>query len=105
MPAGFAEHDYFANGLTEDLITALSSIRWLFVIARISSDSMNRIVHWLRSNGSARTSRSPSYESTTSFRVPMRWRIFLRTAKVRRTGRRRTRRETDPIGTTTNRIG
>ena len=77
MPAELAEHDCFANGVTEDLITALSSIRWLFVIARISSDSMNRIVHWLRSNGSARTSRSPWYESTTSFRIPMTWRTFL----------------------------
>jgi adenylate cyclase len=29
--------EYFADGVTEDLITALSSIRWLFVIARNSS--------------------------------------------------------------------
>jgi len=29
--------DYFADGVTEDLITALSSIRWLVVIARNSS--------------------------------------------------------------------
>lgn len=34
-----AEQDYFADGVTEDLITALSSIRWLFVIARNSSFS------------------------------------------------------------------
>jgi TolB-like protein len=31
--------DYFADGVTEDLITALSSIRWLLVIARNSSFS------------------------------------------------------------------
>lgn len=31
------DQDYFADGVTEDLITALSSIRWLFVIARNSS--------------------------------------------------------------------
>ena len=29
--------DYFADGLTEDLITALAHIRWLFVIARNST--------------------------------------------------------------------
>jgi adenylate cyclase len=34
-----AEQDYFADGVTEDLITALSSIRWLFVTARNSSFS------------------------------------------------------------------
>ena len=32
-----AEQEYFADGVTEDLITALSSIRWLFVTARNSS--------------------------------------------------------------------
>jgi TolB-like protein/pimeloyl-ACP methyl ester carboxylesterase len=32
-----AGQDYFADGVTEDLITALSSIRWLVVIARNSS--------------------------------------------------------------------
>lgn len=31
------EQDYFADGITEDLITALSRFRWLFVIARNSS--------------------------------------------------------------------
>lgn len=29
-----ADQDYFADGMTEDIITALSRIRWLFVIAR-----------------------------------------------------------------------
>ncbi|MEQ9638696.1 MAG: adenylate/guanylate cyclase domain-containing protein [Alphaproteobacteria bacterium] len=32
-----AEQDYFADGITEDLITGLSRVRWLFVIARNSS--------------------------------------------------------------------
>ena len=32
-----AEQDYFADGMVEDIITALSHIRWLFVIARNSS--------------------------------------------------------------------
>jgi adenylate cyclase len=31
------DQDYFADGVTEDVITALSHIRWLFVIARNSS--------------------------------------------------------------------
>jgi TolB-like protein len=32
-----AEQDYFADGVVEDIITALSRARWLFVIARNSS--------------------------------------------------------------------
>ena len=35
--SGDPEQDYFADGLTEDLITALSQFRWFFVIARNSS--------------------------------------------------------------------
>lgn len=35
--SGDAEQDYFADGIVEDIITALSRIRWLFVIARNSS--------------------------------------------------------------------
>jgi TolB-like protein len=35
--SGDAEQDYFADGMVEDIITALSRIRWLFVIARNSS--------------------------------------------------------------------
>ena len=31
------EQDYFADGMVEEIITALSRIRWLFVIARNSS--------------------------------------------------------------------
>jgi adenylate cyclase len=31
------EHAYFADGVTEDLTTALSRLRWLFVIARNSA--------------------------------------------------------------------
>jgi adenylate cyclase len=34
---GDPEEDYFADGITEDIITGLSKIRWLFVIARNSS--------------------------------------------------------------------
>jgi hypothetical protein len=35
--SGDAEKDYFADGIVEEIITALSRIRWLFVIARNSS--------------------------------------------------------------------
>jgi TolB-like protein/Tfp pilus assembly protein PilF len=35
--SGEAEQDYFADGISEDLITALSKLRWFFVIARNSS--------------------------------------------------------------------
>ena len=31
------EQEYFADGMVEEIITALSRIRWLFVIARNSS--------------------------------------------------------------------
>lgn len=35
--SGDAEQDYFADGITEDIITGLSKLRWFFVIARNSS--------------------------------------------------------------------
>ncbi len=35
--SGDAEQEYFADGVVEDIITGLSRIRWLFVIARNSS--------------------------------------------------------------------
>jgi len=35
--SGDAEQEYFADGITEDLITALSKVRWFFVIARNST--------------------------------------------------------------------
>src|SRR5512142_855730 len=35
--SGDTEQDYFADGMVEEIITALSRIRWLFVIARHSS--------------------------------------------------------------------
>jgi adenylate cyclase len=37
--SGDPEHDYFANGMTEDVITGLSHLKWLFVIARNSGMS------------------------------------------------------------------
>src|SRR5206468_6949855 len=35
--SGDSEHEYFADGIAEDIITGLSRLRWLFVIARNSS--------------------------------------------------------------------
>ncbi len=35
--------EYFADGLTEDIITALSRLRWFFVIARNSTVSPTRV--------------------------------------------------------------
>ena len=35
--SGDSEQEYFADGMVEDIITALSRMRWLFVIARNSS--------------------------------------------------------------------
>ena len=35
--SGDADQEYFADGLTEDVITALAKFRWFFVIARNSS--------------------------------------------------------------------
>jgi TolB-like protein len=35
--SGDPERDYFADGMTEDIITELSRMRWLFVIARNST--------------------------------------------------------------------
>jgi TolB-like protein/DNA-binding winged helix-turn-helix (wHTH) protein/class 3 adenylate cyclase/predicted ATPase len=37
--SGDPEQDYFADGMVQEIITALSRIRWLFVIARTSSFS------------------------------------------------------------------
>src|SRR6202047_5179266 len=37
--SGDPEQEYFVNGMVEEIITALSRIRWLFVIARNSSFS------------------------------------------------------------------
>ena len=37
--SGDPEQEYFADGMVEDILTALSHVRWLFVIARQSSFS------------------------------------------------------------------
>ena len=35
--SGEPDQDYFADGMVEDIVTGLSRIKWLFVIARNSS--------------------------------------------------------------------
>jgi TolB-like protein len=35
--SGDREQDYFSDGISEDIITALSKLRWFFVVARNSS--------------------------------------------------------------------
>jgi Transcriptional regulatory protein, C terminal len=39
--SGDPQQDYFADGMVEEIITALSRLRWLFVIARNSSFTYN----------------------------------------------------------------
>ena len=34
--SGDPEQDYFSDGISEDIITALAKLRWFFVIARNS---------------------------------------------------------------------
>ena len=36
-PSGDPEQEYFSDGISEDIVTALSKLRWFFVIARNSS--------------------------------------------------------------------
>jgi TolB-like protein/Tfp pilus assembly protein PilF len=44
--SGDADQEYFSDGISEDIITALSKLRWFFVIARNSSFSYKgRAVH------------------------------------------------------------
>src|SRR5437773_5418420 len=40
--SGDAEQEYFVDGMVDEIITALSRIRWLFVVARNSSFTYKR---------------------------------------------------------------
>jgi hypothetical protein len=46
--SGDPEQEYFADGMVEEIITALSRIRWLFVIARNSTFTYSRVSLGLR---------------------------------------------------------
>jgi hypothetical protein len=48
---GDPEQEYFADGMVEEITTALSRIRWLFVIARNSSFSYKGQSHDVRQVG------------------------------------------------------
>jgi TolB-like protein len=41
--SGDPEQEYFAYGVAEDIITAISKLRWFFVIARA-----DRSPHWVK---------------------------------------------------------
>lgn len=49
--SGDREQDYFADGITEDIITGLSKCRWLFVIARNSTFAYKGIPTDIRTVG------------------------------------------------------
>ena len=48
--SGDPEQEYFADGMVEEIITALSRVRWLFVIARNSSFTCDRPVEAVAGN-------------------------------------------------------
>jgi adenylate cyclase len=62
--SGDPEQEYFTDGMVEDIITALSRIRWLFVIARNCKLPKLRV---------RRADRPPISPPTTSICAPMRW--------------------------------
>jgi adenylate cyclase len=61
--SGDSEQEYFADGVVEDIITALSRFKWLFVIARNSSFTYKGRAGESRSDG--------SLASDTFLRVPL----------------------------------
>ncbi len=68
--SGDPEQEYFSDGITEDIITALSRLRWFFVIARNSTfvykgQRRGRKAGGARSWGPLRTRRKCAQERTT----------------------------------------
>ena len=75
--SGDPEQEYFADGMDEEIITALSRIRWLFVIARNSSftDEGGQHVDVQRSKGMDHAvwpARDRSEHYRVGFRMPAR---------------------------------
>ncbi len=66
------EQEYFANGLTEDIITGLSRLRWLLVCAR------NSVLHLQGIDGETRCRNRPGELGVT----------YVLTGSVRRSGQR-----------------
>ena len=60
--SGDPEQEYFVDGMVEEIITALSRIRWLFVIARNSSFTYKGqavdVSRWAVNSGSAMCSKA-----------------------------------------------
>jgi hypothetical protein len=57
--SGDQEQEYFADGISEDIITGLSKLRWFFVIARNSSAKAPRRLRSNPSRPPKMTSRLP----------------------------------------------
>jgi hypothetical protein len=49
--SGDPEQEYFVDGMVEEIITALSRIRWLFVVARNSTFTYKQNQHLCKGNG------------------------------------------------------
>ena len=58
--SGDPEQEYFADGVVEDIITALSRFKWLFVIAR------NSIIHVQRPRGGRKAGRTRAWRPLRS---------------------------------------
>jgi adenylate cyclase len=56
--SGDAEQEYFADGIVEDIITALSRVRWFFVIAGILPSPTKEAVDIRRSGRPRRPLRA-----------------------------------------------
>ena len=74
--SGDPEHEFFADGLTEDIITALARLGWLFVIARNSTFVYKNKPTDVRARRArsrralrARGQRARGYEDATGFGV------------------------------------
>ena len=72
--SGDPEQEYFADGMVEDIITGLSRIKWLFVVARNSSftykalDSMcGSPANWLRPKPAFIYGRKNTTDRSTTF--------------------------------------
>jgi len=59
--SGDPEQEYFADGIVDDIITALTRMRWLFIIARNSSFT-GTTSQWLRDSETMRSVSSNDYD-------------------------------------------
>jgi len=59
--SGDPEQEYFADGIVDDIITALTRMRWLFIIARNSSFT-GTTSQWSRDSETMRSVSSNDYD-------------------------------------------